>query len=163
MSVTILEEDPNSPDARMLIAELDALLEPLYPATSRHGYSVDKLLAESVAFFVVRNADVLAGCGGVKIVGKEYAELKRIYIRPPFRGLGLGRRLVAHLELYAAGQGIQVLRLETGIHQHNAIRVYEGMGYRQIQPFGDYLPDPQSRCYEKTLGGKSKKEVFDLP
>ena len=55
MAATITPEHPGAPDATDLIAELDAHLEPLYPSKSRHGFSVDKLIAESVAFFLVRD------------------------------------------------------------------------------------------------------------
>ena len=51
MTISILPERPDTPDAQMLIAELEAHLEPYYPKTSRHGYSVEKLLQQNVAFF----------------------------------------------------------------------------------------------------------------
>ena len=43
------------------------------------------------------------------------------------------------------------MRLETGIHQQAAIRLYERLGFRRIPPFGPYTDDPLSRCYEKSL------------
>ena len=52
MPAIITPERPDTPDARALIAELEAYLEPLYPSESRHGYSVEKLIAEGVAFFL---------------------------------------------------------------------------------------------------------------
>ncbi len=55
MAITLAEERPDTADARVLIAELDAHLESLYPSESRHGYAVEKLLAEGVAFFLVRD------------------------------------------------------------------------------------------------------------
>ena len=151
MSATIRRESPASDDAIVLIAELDALLEPLYPSESRHGYSVDKLLAQSVAFFVLRDQDVLAGCGGIQMFGTEYGELKRMYVRPQFRGLGFGTLLLDHLAEYARAQGVCLLRLETGIHQAEAIRLYERAGFRRIPPFGTYKEDPLSLCYEKQI------------
>jgi hypothetical protein len=54
MPASITPERPDTPDARALIAELDAHLEPIYARESRHGYSVEKLLAEGVAFVVIR-------------------------------------------------------------------------------------------------------------
>jgi N-acetylglutamate synthase-like GNAT family acetyltransferase len=89
MSVTITAERPDTPDATTLIDELEATLAPLYPAESRHGYSIEKLLREAVAFFVVRHDGAAAGCGGVKLFGLEYAEVKRMFVRPRSR-LGLG-------------------------------------------------------------------------
>jgi putative acetyltransferase len=150
MAVTITSERPDSVDAVALITELEAHLEPLYPCASRHGYSVEKLIAQGVAFFVLRDDGTPAGCGGMQIFGSEYGELKRMYVRPQFRGLGYGKRLLEHLEDYARLQhGVGLLRLETGIHQAAAIRLYEQMGFRRIPPFGNYKEDPLSLCYEK--------------
>src|SRR4051794_23439396 len=130
MSAIIIPERADTADAAALIAELDAHLEPLYPSASRHGLSVKRLLDEQVAFFVIRYNDLPAGCGGVKLVGSEYGEIKRMYVRPQFRGLGLAKLMLAHLQDYTRAQGIHVLRLETGIHQLDAIALYEWFGFR---------------------------------
>lgn len=151
MTVLISLERPDSDDARMLIDELESVLAPLYPQTSRHGYSVDQLIRQGVAFFVARRKGVPAGCGGVQFYGSEYGELKRMYVRPSFRGQGLARQILEHLEAYTRSQGISLLRLETGIHQKDAIRLYEGMGYRRIAPFGEYVDDPLSLFFEKRI------------
>jgi len=94
MPITITPERPDSTDAIALIQELDAHLSPLYPNESRHGFPVEKLLAEGVPFFVLRSDAVPAGCGGVKLVGTDYGEIKRMYVRPQFRGLGFGRLIL---------------------------------------------------------------------
>jgi GNAT superfamily N-acetyltransferase len=152
MPAIITPERPDTPDAKALIAELEAELEPHYPRESRHGYSVEKLLAEAVAFYLIRADGIPAGCGGIKIVGTDYAEVKRMYVRPQYRGSGFARLLLEHLADYARSRGSNVLRLETGIHQRAAIGLYESMGFRRIPPFGDYREDPLSRCYEKRIG-----------
>lgn len=70
MPITIVEERPDSADAVQLINELDAYLtgHP-YPQESRHAFSIDKLVREGVAFFVMRYQGKPAGCGGVKLFG----------------------------------------------------------------------------------------------
>ena len=151
MTASIALESPASADGRLLIGELDAEIEPLYARESRHGYSVDKLLAENVDFFVLREDGVPAGCGGVKRVDGEYAELKRMFVRRPFRGRGLSRLLLDHLTGFARDHGFALLRLETGIHQKAAIALYESAGFARIPPFGNYFDDPVSLCYEKRL------------
>jgi putative acetyltransferase len=151
MSVIITPERPGSPDAIALITELEAHLDPLYPAKSRHGYSVEKLIAQEVAFFVLRDNGTPAGCGGVQLFGTAYGELKRMYVRPQFRGLGYGKLLLDHLANHARARGVSLLRLETGIHQVPAIRLYEGMGFQRIGPFGEYREDPLSIHYEKRI------------
>ncbi len=151
MTTVITPERPDTADARALIDELEAHLVPQYPRASRHGYSVEQLLARDVAFFVVRVDDAPAGCGGVQLYGTAYGELKRMYVRPSYRGLGLGALLIDHLATYARERGIKLLRLETGIYQREAIRLYERMGFRRIPPFGPYHEDPLSFCYEKQI------------
>jgi GNAT superfamily N-acetyltransferase len=151
MAPTITPERPDTADAVTLIAELEAHLDPLYPAKSRHGYSVEKLIAQGVAFFVLREGTIAAGCGGIQLFDKEYGELKRMYIRPQFQGRGFGKLLVDHLAEYARSNGVTLLRLETGIHQIPAIRLYERMGFQRISPFGPYVNDPLSLFYEKRI------------
>lgn len=152
MSIEITPERPDTPAALALIAELEATLAPNYPDESRHGYSVEKLIAQGVAFFVLRYAGEPAGCGGVQIFGTEYAELKRMFVRPQFRGRGLARAMLEHLAEYARAAGVPLLRLETGIYQTAAIRLYEGAGFRRIAPFGSYREDPLSICMERRIG-----------
>lgn len=147
----ITPERPDTLAARTLIAELEAHLEPLYPRQSRHGYSVDKLMAESVDFFLMRYDGTPAACGGIKLFSAGYGEIKRMYVRPQFRGLGLAKMMLDHLEGYARSQNVPLLRLETGIHQHAAIGLYERMGFQKIPPFGAYVDDPLSRFYEKQI------------
>jgi GNAT superfamily N-acetyltransferase len=151
MSAIITAESPDQLDAAQLIAELQTHLESFYPPESRHGFSVDRLIAEGVAFFVLRVAGEAAGCGGIKNVDREYGELKRMYVRPQFRGQGYGAMILNHLAGYARRQGIVLLRLETGIHQQAAIRLYEQYGFQRILPFGPYTDDPVSLCFEKRL------------
>ena len=151
MPAIITAESPDSPDAKALIDELDAYLVPLYPIESHHGYSVEKLIAEGVAFFLIRDNGTPAGCGGIQLFGTEYGEVKRMYVRPQFRGLGFAKLMLDHLENYARNRGVRILRLETGIHQTASIGLYERMGFRSVPPFGNYKEDPLSRFYEKRL------------
>jgi putative acetyltransferase len=154
MPITISPERPDTPDARALIAELQASLAPLYPKENQFGFSVEKLIRENVAFFVLRVDDAPAACAGIQIVGSEYGEIKRMFVRPPYRGAGLGKRLLQHLEQYAAAQNIPLLRLETGTLQHAAIRLYEQYGFYRIPPFADYPETPLNIYYEKKVGAQ---------
>jgi len=147
----ISPERPDTADARALILELEAHLEPLYPSESRHGYAVEKLIAQAVAFFLIRRDGAPAGCGGIQLFGTEYGEIKRMYVRPQFRGMGLAKAMLDHLADHARDRGVVLLRLETGFHQHAAIGLYEREGFRPIPPFGEYKDDPLSRFYEKQI------------
>ena len=151
MATRITPERPDTADARALIAELEEQLAPLYPSESRHGYAVEKLIAQKVAFFLIRHDGQPVGCGGVQLFGTEYGELKRMYVRPQLRGLGMAKALLTHLAEHVRARGVGLLRLETGIHQHAAIGLYEREGFRPIPPFGEYKDDPLSRFYEKRI------------
>ena len=151
MSVTISAERPDSVAARALIEELETELAALYPTESRHGYSVDKLIAAGVSFYLVRSNGTPVGCGGIQLFGNDYGELKRMYVRPESRGSGYAELLLKHLTEFAAGRGIRLIRLETGIYQTSAIRLYERFGFYEIEKFGNYKDDPLSRFYEMQI------------
>ena len=152
MSTVITPERPDTPDAMALIDELETHLASLYPAASRHGFSVEKLLREEVAFFLLRaEGTPAAACGGIKLFGTDYGEIKRMYVRPQFRGQGFGKLMLNHLAEHARKHGVSLLRLETGIHQREAIGLYEQVGFQRIPPFPPYREDPLSWCYEKRL------------
>jgi ribosomal protein S18 acetylase RimI-like enzyme len=154
MSITIYPERPDTEDAARLIEELEAILSPMYPVESRHGYSINKLIEQKVVFFVIRCDGEPAGCAGVQFFdnkGVAYGEVKRMYIRPRFRGLGLARLALKQLEETAAARGVELLRLETGIYQTEAIRLYERYGFNRIGPFGEYRDDPLSLYFEKRI------------
>ena len=149
--IAITRERPDSTDAVQLLSELDAYLMSLpYRAESRHAFPVEKLLREQVNFFVTRYDDEPAGCGGIKL-HPDYGEVKRMYVRPSHRGLGLGKTMLNHLADYARQHNINLLRLETGIYQVEAIGLYERYGFQRRSPFSDYRVDPMSLYFEKAL------------
>ncbi len=154
MPATIAREPPDSPDAVSLVTELETHLAELYPAASRHGFSIERLVGEGVHFFVLRSDGLAAGCGGILFIDDgddRYGEIKRMYVRPEFRGSGFGRLILEHLAEHARTHGLTLLRLETGIYQREAIALYERLGFTRIPPFGPYFVDPLSLCYEMRL------------
>jgi GNAT superfamily N-acetyltransferase len=152
LQITIEEVRPDSPHAIQLIAELDTHLnQQPYTPESRHAFSVDRLVREGVVFFVARLGGDLAACGGLKLFGNEYGEVKRMFVRPAYRGRGLGKAILNRLEAYALAQQIRSLRLETGIYQREAIGLYERWGFKRRSPFGEYKEDPLSVYFEKPL------------
>jgi putative acetyltransferase len=78
-------------------------------------------------------------------------ELKSMWVDPYCRGAGLGRLLLAAVEAAARRQGLAILRLETGIHQPEALGLYRAQGFREIGPFGSYRSDPLSVFMAKQL------------
>ena len=69
-----------------------------------------------------------------------------------WRGRGVAQALLAELERRARQNGREVLRLETGVYQPEAVRLYERWGFAKCVPFGDYVDDGISLCYEERLG-----------
>ena len=82
------------------------------------------------------------------------AELKRMYVIPEARGLGLARRILAALETDARAAGRTRMVLETGTEQPEAIALYESSGYELCAKFGHYRDSPMSRCFAKPLQAK---------
>lgn len=150
-TVRISLERPDQPEVLALIDALDDYQSALYPPESHYVVDLPALLQPHVLFAVARGDDGRAlGCAGV-MLGTPYGELKRMFVRPEARGLGVARRLVHFLEGHTATRGCLLLRLETGIHQHDALRFYEGAGYVRCERYGDYPEDPLSVYMEKHL------------
>lgn len=99
---------------------------------------------------VVVNGRAVA-CGGLQSLDAETGEIKRMYVRPAYRGRGIARQLVAALEECTFRQGHSVLCLETGTYLPTAIALYTSCGYEQIPVYGEYVSNPYSVCFAKRL------------
>ena len=144
-------ETPDQPEVRDLLARLDAYCAALYPVESNHLMDVASLMQGDVLFLVARDVDGAAvGCAAL-VNKQEYGEVKRMFVDERRRGLGTGRKLLEHLVMFARMSGLSVLRLETGIHQPEAIGLYERLGFERRAPFGDYREDPLSLFMEMRL------------
>ncbi|WP_146819599.1 GNAT family N-acetyltransferase [Actinotalea fermentans] len=96
----------------------------------------------------------VAACGSLRDAaehGAGHGEIKRMYVRPAFRGRGLSGLVLARLEELAVAAGLRRLVLETGLLQVPAVRLYRSAGYRRIPTYGPYVVDPMSVCYAKWL------------
>ena len=102
--------------------------------------------------FLVSRVDGRAvGCGGFCRFDETRAELKRMYVVPGARGLGLGRELLAALEAEARAVGYAGIVLETGVLQDASLGLYTSSGYAPIPCYGVYAEREWSRCFEKAL------------
>ena len=90
-------------------------------------------------------------CGGVCRYDAETAEIRRMYVTPASRGAGLSRRILGALEEEARRLGYHRVRLETGVHQHEALALYRSSGFSEIPRYGPYADDELSVCFEKPL------------
>ncbi len=148
--IVIRRCNPDAPEVRALLAELDGYLNYLYPALSNPLMSIEALRAPEVIFLVAREGERLLGCGAL-VLRSGYGEVKRMMVSPIARGKGLGSKILHAIEAQALAYDLHVLRLETGVHQPESIALYERAGYRTIAPFGEYQPDSTSRFMEKRL------------
>jgi putative acetyltransferase len=143
--------DPRAPAVAALVHELDRYMNGLYPAESNHLVGLDTLSASDVRFFAVYRGTEPVGCGAI-MLREDYAEVKRIYISPRARGLGLGKLILDRLEQEARALGFVLMRLETGTLQPEALSLFAAMGFRPRGPFGGYsTDDPYSVFMEKQL------------
>lgn len=154
VDITIEQAKAATPE---IVALLDALNKALagYSDEQRHALSVDQLFQPNIRFFIARLNGEAVACGGIGFYD-GYAELKRMYSKPAVRGRGVAKAVLARLEAEASEAGVSLLRIETGLHQHDALRFYEAAGYRRRGAFGPYAAMPAkaietSLFYEKSL------------
>lgn len=152
--VAIEPADPAGADADWCIgqyfAELDARFEGGFDAARSISADVDELTPPSGLLLIARLRDEPVGCGALKFHGAAPAEIKRMWVAPAARGLGLGRRLLRELERRAAEMGVATLHLETNRALGEAIALYRGAGYREVAAFND---EPYAHhWFEKRIG-----------
>jgi putative acetyltransferase len=145
-----LVDDPASPDVAPLILALDGYLAELYPTGNIRPVSAEELKQPNVTFLTARVDGAPVACGAV-VRHDDYVEVKRMYVLPACRGLGLGKQLLEALEAAVARDGGKLVRLETGTAQTEALELYERAGYRRCPPFGEHVANPRSICMEKPL------------
>ncbi len=124
-------------DVRALVSELEEVLSAEYPAEQRHGLSLDAIFGPHVRFFIASVAGAAVGCGGVALFD-DFAEVKRMYVRPSARGTGVARAVLERLEAEARGAGLSTVCLETGTKQVDALRLYRRYGFTDCAAFGAY-------------------------
>ena len=148
--LTICLERPDQADVHALLLIVRSWLADLYPPESRHGLDLEACGGPGVALFVAREAGVVLGCGAYRLQGDGSAEVKSMLVLPAARGRGNRRAILNAIETARRGR-VTTLRLETGIHQDAAMRLYESAGFRRRGPFGSYPDDPLSVFMEKSL------------
>ena len=138
-AVRIAIEDPRSADARwcfeQYFSELDARFETGFNASLSISADADELMPPAGALLIARVDARPVGCGALKFHPGAPAELKRMWVAPEARGLGLGRRILRELEQLARDGGAQVVRLETNRALSEAIALYRGSGFREVAAF----------------------------
>lgn len=153
-TISVQQEDPRGEAATRLVRELTVEIASLYHDFGQDGsgaFDAKDVLVPRSAFIVAHLNGQPVGCGALRPIDRETVEVKRMYVAPGARQLGVGRRILAELERLAAEFDYRVMRLETGFRQPAAIALYERSGFHRIPPFGRYISDPVSVCFEKIL------------
>ena len=150
MTLSIAVESPLTADGRDLVEGSQRAMQDVFPPEDIFTFSPDELAGPDVTFLVAREGGSPLGCVAMVSRG-SYAEVKRLFIPEAGRGRGLARALMADLEVRARGAGMAAIRLETGEALAPAVRLYEALGYRRCERFGDYDDNPASLFMEKPL------------
>jgi DNA-binding MarR family transcriptional regulator/GNAT superfamily N-acetyltransferase len=133
--------DPRRPEARFCVQsyfeELAGRFDGGFDHAKTISAGVDELTLPAGLLLVATLHAEPVGCAGLKFHTGEPAEVKRMWVSPEVRGLGLGRRLLAELEKQASARGTEVLRLETNRNLTEAIALYRATGYTEVPAFND--------------------------
>lgn len=140
-TITFDVVDPAGVEAQWALgryfAELDARFETGFEIGAGEGDDISGLRAPHGAFLLARSDDDVVGCGGVQPLDEETGEIKRMWVHPDWRGVGLGRRLLERLEDVAGELGRHRLVLDTNASLTEAIAMYERAGYLPIERYND--------------------------
>jgi DNA-binding MarR family transcriptional regulator len=151
--IAIEERDPRCDEARYCLAayyaELARRFEQGFDVSLSRDPDARDMIRPRGAFLIAMSDGVPVGCVGLKGTSHGYAEVKRLWVAPSARGLGLARRLMEATEAAARDLGIKVLRLDTNKALPEALQLYRGSGWTEIDRFND---DPYPDFFfEKTL------------
>lgn len=139
--VEVSATDPADPDARTCMAayfrELDQRFDAGFDPARTISALDPELRLPAGLLLVARLHGEPIGCGALKLHRRAPAEIKRMWVASSARGLGIGRRLLAELELRAADHGARMVRLETNRSLVEAIAMYRSAGYREVPAFND--------------------------
>ena len=140
-AVEIRPVDPNHPDARQCFrayfAELDSRSDSGFDPDTGVSAEPHELTPPAGCLLIAYLHSEAVGCGAVKHHPGAPTEIKRMWVSPSARGLGLGRRLLVELEALAAESGARATRLETNRALVEAIALYRSAGYREVPAFND--------------------------
>lgn len=149
--------DPNEPEVISLFEEIDRLMNSLYPIASDQSLNLEELNQPNVHAIGLKTDEGIIACGAIvkKFESNLYGEIKRVYVKPSYRGKGLSRRIMQNLMYWAGQAQIPLLRLETGSKQTESIHLYESLGFERSECFGRYRDNPLSVFMQLPLSEES--------
>lgn len=139
--ITFVTVDPRAPNALYCLeeyyGELDRRVAGGFDVNLSADPEATDMMAPRGAFLLAMSDGLPLGCVGVKGTDKGYAEIKRLWISPAARGLGLAKRLMTQAETAACDLGIALLRLDTNSALPEAVKLYQTTGWTEIECFND--------------------------
>ncbi|MBT3584814.1 MAG: GNAT family N-acetyltransferase [Halobacteriovoraceae bacterium] len=135
---------------RSILQKIDAYQREVYPDDSNGISSDDVLTLDNLTLYGAFEGDHLYGLGAI-IYHQDYGEMKRLYVDKRARGKGVANLLLKKREEIMRQHGYKIARLETGIHQAAAIKLFKKRGFIEVKRFGSYNDDPLSVFMEKDL------------
>ena len=149
----LISLSPKRPDVAELLRLSSEYVASLYPSNIKQLEGPEELARANVCFIGAFAEGKLVGIGAAKTIREQetYGEIKRLYVLPEYRGQGVSRKIMDALEQHLAGQGISLVRLETGVRQTQSIGLYTSAGYSKRAPFGEYKSNASSVFMEKEL------------
>ena len=144
--VKIVVDDLSGPEIAEFLNEHVEEMRSITPLESKHALDLDGLRQPEVTFWSVLDGETLVGCGAIKRLDDEHAELKSMRTATTRKRSGIASRLLEHIIAEARRRGYQRLSLETGSADFfkPARALYEKFGFQYCAPFADYRPDPHS-------------------
>lgn len=151
--VKIQVEDPATADVQSLLLEHLADMRKHSPPDSVHALDIDSLRQTAITFWTVRDQGVLLGCGALKQLDANSAEIKSMKTADAHLRKGVAGTLLGHIVAAAKAQNVQFLLLETGSPDAfaPARKLYTQFGFVECDPFADYVLDPYSVFMQLTL------------
>ena len=134
-------EDPREADVCLLIEELDAEMGQLQTCGNCELSSAEELAQDYVQFLVARYHGHPIACGALVIKDIDWAEIKRMYVRPVVRGKGLSRALLSNLLAMARTRDLRTVRLETSTGQPAALSLYQSAGFEPCAAYAEHQAD----------------------
>jgi GNAT superfamily N-acetyltransferase len=145
----IIAADPKDAAAADLIQTLDKENQIRYPGEPLFGIDEDGFVERGGTFLLGYVGGTAVACGALRPLDAGVFEVKRMYVRPEFRGRGLSRLMFNRLELIARDGGCNELRIETGRKQPEALGLYHSVGFAEMARFGPYVESEYSVCFSK--------------
>ncbi len=139
--MTIKKVPTNHPDLLNLVDELNQFFVAEWGEDVNDSYASHHELSSMKAAFIAMVDNIPVGCACWKERTDGQAEIKRMYVKPQFRGLKLADKLLLEAENDIKSLGYKKAVLETGSEMKQAIKFYEKLGYQQIPNFGEFIND----------------------